>query len=165
MRPNRRGVSTYLEVFLLVGVAIGGSAIVMGSVYRYLWPIGGPTVAVEGATIRQGTDAAVESMLVVNTGDSPISSFVVTTAQPPQGATFCYTLLDPASGSPLSTTCPSMQAGPGSLQVSDTLVPGAGVEVELVLVGGAFSVGSMQLLTVTAWTGTQDSVGAEVVPA
>ncbi|MDG7010038.1 MAG: hypothetical protein JRM71_04505 [Nitrososphaerota archaeon] len=162
---GRGGVSTYLEVFLLIGVAVGGSAIVMSAASRFLGPLGGAGVAVEEAAIRQGADAAFETLVVVNTGGSAFSSFVVSTAQSPGGATFCYALSDPSGGAPITSTCPAMQAGPGSFQVDYPLKPGAGVEVELLMAGGAFSVGSEHLVTVTASTGSQESVGALVVAA
>lgn len=158
-------MSTYLEVFLLIGVAVGGSAIVMSAASRFLGPMGGAGVAVEEAAIRQGADAAFETLVVVNTGGSAFSSFVVSTAQSPGGATFCYALSDPSGGAPIASTCPAMQAGPGSFQVDYPLKPGAGVEVELLMAGGAFSVGSEHLVTVTASTGSQESVGALVVAA
>lgn len=157
-------MAAYLEAFILVGVAIGGSALVFGSAMG-LVSQHGPGISVTDAAIRQGGQFALESLLVSDTGDTPLGSFVVSTGGVSAGASYCYTLYDPLTRSVVSSTCPVMAAGPGSVKVSAAVPPGRAVLLVMTLAGEAFQPGSVSRLTVTASGGAQQGLDVEVVPA
>jgi hypothetical protein len=157
-------VSTFLEVFILIGVALGGSALVLSASTGYIAGLRGPSISIAAASIRQGSESAVEAVELSNTGTSAARSFVIATSQVSDAATFCYSLLGSANET-METTCPSMQQGPASVDITYSLQSGSTVEVELLVLGDQFAIGSTHLVTVTASSGAQQSYDAEVVPA
>lgn len=165
MRPDRCGVSGYLEAFILIGLASGGSTVVLFAFYPLASGSGGPAVAVEGASIRQGNYLALEKLIVVNTGPSPLSSFMLTTGQVSQTGVYCYSLYNPSSGAQLASTCPPATPNPSSISIATAIPSGGSVGVIVTVVGAAFGVGTSCLLTVTASSGAQQTVGVEVAPA
>lgn len=165
LAPRRSAVSNFLEVFILIGVAVGGSGLMLGAVSGYFGSFDGPSLSLTGASIRQGSFAAVESITVFDSGQAPMQSFVVTTEPAPGSGSYCYSLLDPATRGLIASTCPTMRAGPGSVNVSSPVAPGKGVTVELIVMGGGFAVGSSYAITVTGSTGSQEAVSAQAVPA
>ena len=166
MRPRgKRGVSTYLEVFLLIGVAIGGSGLVLGAATRYLGSSSGPSVSIVSAAIRQGPYSAVESVAVAESGAGSLGAFNLTTSQAPESAPYCYSVDDPVSGEVLSSTCPGQAVGPGTIEIPPGSVRGGSVLVEVVVAGWAFAPGSSHLVSVTASDGSEASAEVEVVPA
>ncbi|MDE1853620.1 MAG: hypothetical protein KGI38_07725 [Thaumarchaeota archaeon] len=165
MAHRRMGVSNFLEVFILIGVAVGGSGLVLGAVSGYFGSFYGTSLSLTGATIRQGSFTAVESITVFDSGQVPMQSFVVSTEPAPSSGSYCYSLLDPATRGLVASTCPTMRAGPGSVSVSSPLAPGKGIVVELIVMGGGFTVGSSYAITVTASTGSQEVVSVQAVPA
>lgn len=150
---------------MLIGVAVGGSGLVYRGAADIVSPGGGPAVYVAGATIRQGELVAVESLTVYDSGSAPLGSFVISTSAVQPAATYCYTVYDPLGRAVLTSTCPSMSAGPGSVAIGETLAPGAGVVVTLVIQGASFQPGGVCQVTVTASDGAQQTLAVEVVPA
>ncbi|MDG7010990.1 MAG: hypothetical protein JRN57_02600 [Nitrososphaerota archaeon] len=160
---GKRGVSGYLEVFILIGVAVGGSGLVFGAAARYVGSGAGPSVSIVSATIRQGPYSAVESVTVSDTGTEPLGSLVITTSPAPPSAPYCYSVETPESGALISEACIS-QGDPGSVLVLAGARSGGSVLLELVITGAAFAVGSDHQVSVTAAGGAQASTDVQVVP-
>jgi hypothetical protein len=59
---KRKAVSTYLEVFILIGIVTAVTVLVFSAVTQYEPVSQGPSISVTDASIRQGLDQAVESM-------------------------------------------------------------------------------------------------------
>lgn len=164
MALERRGASAYLEVFVLVALALGGSGIVFAAGLGVASSAQGPGVSVYGFAVRQGAYFAVESATVYDVGDAPFT-FVLSTSGVSTAASYCYTVYSPEGGATVSTTCPAMSTDPARVPVATALSPGGGVVVELTIAGTAFSLGTDVKVTVTTSTGAQQSADAEVVPA
>jgi len=162
---RREGVSSYISAFVLIGIAVGGSAVVLGAVTTYTSALGGPAVSIEGVGIRQGAFFAFERLTVFNSGQTPITSFTVSNYMISTSAAYCYSLVNPASGAQLFTTCPGMTTNPSAVSVSYALPPGTAVAVEITVQGAGFTVGSYGTLTVTTASGAQQTVGVQVAPA
>lgn len=162
---SREGVSAYISAFVLIGIAIGGSAVVFGAVSAYSSELNGPAVSIERAGVRQGSYFALETLIVFDSGETKMTSFTVSTNGVSAGAAYCYSLLNPTTGAQLFTTCPDMTTDPSVVTVSYVLSPGNAVLVEITLPGTAFSVGSRGALTVTTSGGAQQTVGILVEPA
>jgi hypothetical protein len=165
LHSARAAVSTYLEVFILIGLAIGGSGIVFEAGLNDTASARGPAVSMSDATIRQGEHVSIESAAIYNTGGAPFSSFVMTTGGVSAAASYCYTLYDPQDGTTLLTTCPGLAADPASVEVVTDLSPGRGVVVELTITGAPFSLGAVTVVTITTSSGAQQSMDVEVLPA
>ncbi len=165
MNHRSRGVSGYLEVFLLIAVAAAGSAMVLAAGLRSVASAQGASVSVTGGSIRQGGAFAIETFLVQNTGNTQFASFEVATSGVSSGASYCYALYDPVSLSTVLTTCPTMGADPAVVGVPATIAPGRAIIVELTVMGRVFSFGSVITVTVTASAGCQGTLGVVVVPA
>src|SRR5271157_2045385 len=107
----RAAVSTYLEVFVLIGIAIGGSALVYATTTKYQSVAQGAGVTVSQASIRQGLNQAVERLVVANTGTVTFSSFTISTVGTAGGisnAQFYVTLTNVATSSSIT---PSLTSG------------------------------------------------------
>ncbi|MCL5672575.1 MAG: hypothetical protein JRN13_03115 [Nitrososphaerota archaeon] len=165
MRLDRRGVAGFLEVFILIAVAMGGAALVMEAALGYFAAMGGGSVSVAGASIRQGPYSAVETVLVTDTSGTALGSFVVSTSGAPSSAGYCYSVYDPSDQGLLASACPAAGSDPASVRVATPLGSGAAVLVEVVVSGDPFAIGSSHLVTVTAADGAQQAVEVEVVPA
>lgn len=165
MRPSpRAAVSTYIEVFLLIALAAGGSGLVFGAGLGVASSAGGPGVSLADATIRQGEYVAVERVAIYNTGKAPFS-FALSTTRVSSSATYCYTLYDPSGAAVVATTCPGAAPDAATVDIPTSLVPGKGVLLALTISGRAFALGSECDLTVTTSAGAQGSVAATVLPA
>jgi hypothetical protein len=160
-----RGAAGYLEVFILVAIAVGGSGLVLGVAMRYVGGDGGPAVSIVSAQIRQGAEGALETVAVDDTGGGALGTLVISTSDPPPGAGYCYSVLAPASGTVLSTDCPGSSPFDGEVAVPASVGPGGSLVVELVVTGGRFAVGSAHQVTVTSSGGAQAAAEALVVPA
>ena len=167
MRPSRTGVSTYIETFTLIGIAIGGSAVIYSSASGYSRSAGGGSLTVSGLEFRQGPYVAVERILIANTGTTPFVSFVVSAAVP-ASAPFCVTLATPASV-PVPFLSPPAPCGsgtttdPSSINVTlgRPLQPGGALVMSVAVFSGReFLVGSRYSATVTTSAG-----GAQVATA
>ncbi len=159
------GVSGYLEAFILIGVALGGSGIVFGAATRIASSMQGASVTVSDAGIVQGTHFAFEKLTVSNTGQVPITSFTVSTLAAPTSASYCYTLTNPATLQVVSTSCPVMTANPRTVTIFCTVPPGGVLLVTLQLVGSVFAVGSSSQVIVLASAGSSAAAEAQVLPA
>ncbi len=160
-----KGISGYLEVFLLIGVALGGSAIVAQAAFTYSASTGGPSLTLSGATISQGAAAAVEELTVYNSGTTRLGPLSVDTAGVPSTAKFCLTVSDPENQTVLYSGCPSLTGDPAAVAVPLTLAPGTSAAIELALPGVQFEPGSVCSVTVTATGGAEQTVDVDVVPA
>jgi len=159
-------VSAYIEAFVLIGIAAGGSAVVLGAALPFASnPSGSSSVAVQNESIRQGTYLAIEMMTVMNLGQTSISSFVVSTSQAPNSAPYCYAVYDVATGEQSTGACPTKAANPSSVTIVSPVQPGGAEGVVITIVGSVFEIGSTCAITVTTSDGAQQSVGALVVPA
>ncbi len=161
----RAAVSTYMEAFILIGVALGGAALVLGAASVYSSSLHGPSVSLGAASVRQGTYAAVERVMVYNTGDAPISAFTLSNPGVTSAALYCYTLSLPPSTTAAATNCPPTNSGAATVPISFTIRPGVAVLVEVTFAGGAFAVGSTAVITVTTSGGAQGTVSAQVAGA
>jgi len=158
-------VSAYVEAFVLIGIAVGGSALVLGAALPYVSALRGPSVAVQGESIRQGAYLAIEKLTVMNLGQTPISSFAVSTSQVPSSASYCYVAYDPATGAQLTGTCPATATNPSAVPIGYEIGPGGAAGVVITIIGLAFEVGSTCTITVTTSSGAQQTVGVLVTPA
>ena len=158
-------MSGYIEVFILVAIALGGSGMVLGAAGALVGSASAPSVGVASAAIRQGPYTAVESVTVSDLGTGPLGAFTITTSQAPAAASYCYSVEDPAGGAVLSTTCPGYAVDPGTVVVTVAVKPGGSEVVELVITGGAFLLGSAHQISVTTSSGAQAAADVQVVPA
>jgi len=158
-------VSAYVEAFVLIGIAAGGSALVLGAVLPLASSLGGPSVAVQDESIRQGAYLAIERLTVMNLGQTPISSFVVSTTQVPDTARYCYSVYDIATGAQSGGTCPETATDPGSVTIDYPVQPGGATDVAIMIIGSVFGIGSTCTITVTTSAGAQQAVGVLVAPA
>lgn len=158
-------MSGYLEVFILIGVALGGTGLVFGAATQLLGSASGSSVAIVSASIRQGAHSAVESIAVADTGTRPLGDLTITTSEAPAPSRYCFSAEDLARGVLLSSTCPAAAGDPGRVEVQADVGPGGSVLVELVITGGAFTLGSEHLIAVTASGGAQSGAYVQVVPA
>jgi hypothetical protein len=165
LEARHRGVSGYVEVFILIGVAIGGSGIVLDAAMRYSSSAQGPSLLISDGTITQSPYIAVEKLVVSNVGQTALGALVISTQPISQTASYCYSLLDPETMKVLQSTCPEMTRGPGSLTIASGISSGESLLVELVVTGQAFSPGSNCMVTVSSSDGIQESMPVEVVPA
>ncbi len=79
IRTSRRAVSTYLETFILIGVVVGGSALVYATTIRFSAPVqNSSSITVSDVSIRQGSGVALEKMVISNTGTVSFTSFTIT---------------------------------------------------------------------------------------
>ena len=162
---KRRGVSVYLEVFTLVGVALLGSAMVFAAVSKYVPATGGAAVSVSDLTIRQGSEAALERMVISDVGTSQIPGLMVATSGVGPGAAFCYSASNAATSAPVVATCPTTVAMPASVSLGLTILPGESIVLAFTVDGSAFVLGSTSNVIVTATNGAQAVASATVVPA
>jgi hypothetical protein len=164
-RRGRSGVSAYVEAFILIAIAAGGSAVVLGAVLPFGSGIRGPSVAIQDESIHQGAYLAIERLTVMNPGQTPISSFVVSTSQVPDSASYCYVVYDLATGAESAGTCPAIATNPSSVAVVYPLRPGGAAGVVITIIGSVFGIGSSCMVTVTTSAGAQQTVGVLVAPA
>jgi hypothetical protein len=160
---RRAGISVYIEVFILIAIAMVGSGIVYSAVTRYEHAATGPAISVSDATIRQGANQAVERVVLTNTGTVAFSSLILTNLGAPTGATYCLSLLNPSSGTVLSSSCPA-GSNPSVISVPTALGPGQAVLVSVTVYGSVFAVGSTYTLIASSG-GSQASQQVTAVPA
>jgi hypothetical protein len=166
LRPSSRpGAAAYVETFVLIALAVGGSALVLDVASRYASGSGGTAVSVGEGVIVQGRYMALERIVVYNVGDSPITSFTVSTEGASPTASYCYSLFDPQNSKPIAATCPDMSEDPRDVYISSAIQPGRGLLVDLTIEGSSFQAGAGQVVAVTTSGGAQAVVGVEVAPA
>ena len=165
LEARRRGVSGYLEAFVLIGIVIGGSGMVLDTALKYSSFSQGQSISIVSANIKQGRFLATESVVVADIGETSFSSLTLSTIPTPSGATYCYSLLNPVSMAVIQTTCPTMAYNPSLVPIESGLAPGGSVLIELVLWGQAFTPGASCTITAIAHEGAQQSSVVEVLPA
>ena len=168
---QRKAISTYVETFILIAVAAGGSAAVYSALGGYASSASGASFVVSGATIRQGTYAAVERVSVANSGTVPLKSIEVAAgiSSAPQ---YCVALADLSSGAAIGLVPPPPQCGAGTaadpslitVTPSPPVEPGEGVVISVVIFSsGEFQVGADYYIVVSA-SGAAEQVSAVAVP-
>ncbi len=147
-RTKRRAVSTYLETFMLVAVAIAGSSIAYAATSNYTSTAQGPAVAVSDCIIKQGSNVAVERMLISNTGTVAFTSFTILTPAIASNQ-FYITLTDAASGTP---TVASQASGTAPMSITETtpILPGQSVLISITIIGSnEFTLGTKYSIIVS----------------
>ena len=161
----RPAVSTYLQTFILVGVALAGSALVVRATSNYQATASGPSVLVQDLSIRQGARAGVVRFLVSNTGPVAVSSFTVLNPGVSALATYCYSAWSASTMVQLVSTCPTLSTNPGSFFVVAPIPPGGGVQVDILLPGTPYVLGRAYSVLVEAVPASQSSQVSVAVPA
>ena len=164
-RKRRLGVSAYVEAFVLIGIAAGGSALVLGGALPFASSLRGQYLDVQDESIHQGAYIATERLTVMNLGQTPMSSFDISTSQVPASAPYCYAVYGISTGSHLAGTCPATATNPTSVTIDYQVQPGEGAGVVITIFGSVFAIGSTCTITVTTSAGAQQTVGALVAPA
>lgn len=158
-------MSAYVEVFVLIGIAAGGSALVLGAAIPLVSGPRGPSVEVQDGSIHQGAYLAIVRLTVMNPAQIPIATFDVSTSQVPSSASYCYAVHDLATGAQSAGTCPTTSGNPGSVTIDYPVKPGGAAAVVIEIFGQAFGIGSTCTITVTTSSGAQQTVGVLVAPA
>ena len=165
----RTAVSTYLEVFILIGVAIGGSALVYATTTKYQPVAQGPGVTVSQASIRQGSNQAVERMVMANTGTFSFSSFTISTVGTTGGipnAQFYVTLTDVATSASITPSPASGTTGDSSVTETVTSSPGQSILASITIVSGSeFTIGQSYTVIVSTSGAAQASIQVVAIPA
>ena len=166
MEPKARlAVSTYLELFILIAVAIGGSALVYSVAYQYQPVVQGPGVTISQASIRQGLNQAVERVVLANTGTAAFNSFTLSTAGI-ANAQFYVSLTDAASRSSIAPSSASGTTGDNSITENVALSPGQSIVVSITIVSGSeFTVGQSYAVAVSTSGGALSSLRVQAVSA
>ncbi|QQG49007.1 MAG: hypothetical protein HY247_01440 [archaeon] len=142
MRPNNRGVSTYLQTFILLSVALGGSFAAFRAVAYYPTVISGPSLSISNAEIEQGAGVAIERVTVSNTGPGPLTSVYVLNPGASPALGFCYYAWNPATQASIATNCPAGGSNPSLVQLPFGIGSGGSAVIELTLFSGsAFAAG------------------------
>ena len=94
-RTRRAAVSTYIEVMILMALVLAGSALVYVAAPTSRLVNWGCLRLISWRAIKQGADAAVETVTIANTGTVTITSFTMATV----GVTSSSTLLPVAAQS------------------------------------------------------------------
>ncbi len=171
MAPRRRAVSTYLETFLLVAVAAGGSAAVSSAMGSYVSSAGGAAFVLSGAVVRQGAYVAVERVSVANTGAVGLGSFTLTSAIP-SSPRYCATLADGSGGEAVGFSPPPPACGSGTapdpasvtIKPSQAVPPGGSVVLSVVIYSAdEFQVGAEYGIVVSS-SGAAEVVSVVAVP-
>ncbi len=160
----RLGVSTYLQTFILISVAIGGSAIVASGVANLPSAAGGPALVISGIQLRQGTENAVLSFAASNDGSGTVTSLTVLNPGVPRTAAFCYTLWNPSSLAEIAGICPTLLTNPASVTIPCSIPPGGSVQVDFTFAGTPYSVGKQYTVIVEAVPAAQGSEETVAVP-
>jgi hypothetical protein len=164
-RELRAAVSTYIEVFILMAIALAGSALVyVAATSLASSSQGGAAVQISGAAIKQGSGVAVEMMAIANTGTVTITSLTLATAGISSSATFYLSLLNPSTGSPVSSGC-GAGTNPASVPVCYYLLPGQSVIATVTIDANLFTVGARYTVSVSASPAAQAAAPVVAVPA
>ena len=149
LRPRRQAIATYLQTFILIAVALGGSLLAYREVSAYANSAGGPAIQVWEASLRQGAGVAIERLIVSNSGNSEFPFVTVLNPDLAPGATYCYTVAS-VSGTQEGGTCPSMDGNPTSVRVAASLMPGSSFVVAVFIEGSVLLQGGVYSVLVTA---------------
>lgn len=166
---ERRAVSTFLEVFILIGIVIAGTAIVFAAVTKYEPVSQGASVGVSDASIRQGSNQAVMRVVIANTGTVSFSSFTISTVGTSAGianAQFYVALINVATSSTVTPSPASGTTGDSAITETATISPGQSVLATITIVGGSeFTIGQSYSVTISTLPAAQATVQVAAVPA
>lgn len=137
----------YIEAFILIAIAMAGSILVYAAATGLAASgTGGASVSISYATIRQGTNAAIEKVTIANTGTVTITSFALATVGVISSATCYLSLFNLATGSTTSPACSF--TGPVS-SGTVTVAPGQSVVATLTVEASLFTVGTLYTVTMS----------------
>ncbi len=160
---KRRAVSTYLETFILVAVAIAGSSIAYAATSNYTSAAQGPTVTVSGCIIKQGSNIAVERMVISNTGTVAFTSFTILTPGIASNQ-FYVTLVNAANGTPITVSTASGTA-PTSITETTSILPGQSVLVSVTIIGSnEFTLGTRYSVIVSTSPAAEQELLVFAIP-
>ena len=165
MRPrlrHRAGISTYLQTFILIGIALSGSVLVVRAITGLT--SASTSMSVSNFSVRSGAKFSYLQFTVVNQGTVSITSLVVLTPGALKSATYCYEAWSASTQATLASTCPSMTPDPTSVSLPLALPPQSSAQVEIVISGGAFVSGRAYAGTVLSDPASQVSFSAVAVP-
>jgi hypothetical protein len=149
LRPRRQGIATYLQTFILIAVALGGSLVAYREVSAYASSAGGPAIQVSGVSLRQGAGVTIERLTISNSGTSVFHFINILNPNLAPGARYCYTVAS-ISGEAQGGTCPSMNPNPTSVEIDSNLTSGSTIVITIILEGSGVSQGRAYPLLVMA---------------
>lgn len=150
VRRARTAVSTYVEVFILMAIVLGGSALVYAAAMGLAFSSqAGASVQITGAAIKQGEAVAVETVTIANTGTVSINSMTLDTAGAASSASFYLSLLSPSTASTISSGC-GAGTNPASVSMCFSLPAGQSVIATLTIEAQLFTVGARYTVSVSA---------------
>lgn len=159
-KRRRAGISTYIEVFILIAVTLVGAVLIYDAVGQYQSSANAPSLIVNNAQIKQGTSMAIETMVVTTTGKASISSITISTGSPLVGptGTFYVSISPQSGGSSITYTC-SVTATTSVVSTtftSGTIGPGQTYILTVTIRGGtAFTIGQDYTMIVSTPNGAQ----------
>jgi hypothetical protein len=155
---RRAAVATYLQTFILIGAVLGGAFLVFRVSETYSNSLDGPGLSISDFSIRQGTNAGVESFVISNVGQVSFASVTIVDPSLSTAASYCYTLWDPTTMSSIANTCPNLASNPTTIMISAPIPPGSSSLLTLTLPGaGVFLTGVSYPIIVLAPDGVQAS--------
>lgn len=161
----RKGISTYMEVFILVAAVLGLSGAVYAVATQYATSTQGASLTITNAVIRQGTSIAVEGLTVANTGTVAFTAITMTTFGISSPATYCLSVLNPETGTTISSSCPA-GSNPASVAVVANLLPGQSIVLTVTTQSGSvFAAGDTYSLIVSATPAAQSAAQVVAVSA
>ncbi|MGP8125827.1 MAG: hypothetical protein ACLQEQ_08215 [Nitrososphaerales archaeon] len=166
---ERRAVSTFIEVFILIGIVIAGTAIVFAAVTKYEPVSQGASLGISDASIKQGSNQAIVRMVVANTGTVSLSSFTISTVGTSAGianAQFYVTLINVATSSTITPSQASGTTGDSAITETATISPGQSVLATITIIGAIeFAIGQSYSVTVSTSPAAQATIQVAAVPA
>jgi len=149
LRPRHHAIATYLQTFILVAVALGGSLLAYREVSAFASSAGGPAIQVLDSSLRQGAGVTIERLTVSDSGTTGFPFFTVLNPSLVPGESYCYTVASIA-GSLEGGTCPSMDGNPTTIRVGANLTSGSTAVVTVIIEGGTVLQGRAYSVVVIA---------------
>jgi hypothetical protein len=163
---HRPGVSTYLQTFILVAIALGGSVAVYRTVSGYEASASAPSLAITSGTISQGAGVGIETVAVANTGPEAVGNLTIVNEGLSQGASYCFIAFSASTRTVVSSSCPGSSTDPTEVRTGLLISPGATMIVEVTVMGkDAFVPGSAYTVVAVAQGGAQASSSIVAVSA
>jgi len=166
---RHKAVSTYIEVFILIGVAMAGSALVYAAIINYQLAVQGPEITISQASIRQGVNEAIERIVIANTGTVTLNSFTISTAGTSGGipnAQFYVALTNVATGASITPSPGSGNTGDNSITETAAISPGQSILVSITFVSSSeFTIGQTYTVIIDAPGSALASIQVVAIPA
>ena len=162
---SRKGIATYMEVFILCAAVFGLSGVVYTVATQYARSAQGANVTITNAMIKQGANVAVEGLTVANTGTVAFTSVTVATSGLASSASYCLSALNPETGAMLSSSCPA-GTNPNPISMTLNLLPGQSIVATITIEsGGLFVVGTTYTVMVSTSPAAQSSTQVVAIAA